>query len=946
MPSSIPSGTLLGEPTVAVADPAEAQALSRLSRKNNGREKNGRHGRPSGRPLQNIALVAVMIAGISSLVLAHCGVWAIAAATLLSPALLGRPNRTGRQLLVLAFTVGMFVAATDYVAWRVGVTNWAAWLLAAPLLVAEVFGIVHAVGLMQTVWPRSLTTSHHDANTSDQPIFILVPTVNEGVEVLAGTLAAARVARDEYLVEHPSANVRIVVCNDGRVARYENWMQVDEFVSAEGLESVTRTIGGGAKAGNLENARQLLGIIGDAILIIFDADQQAYPDFLLRTVHELDDSRVAWVQTGQFYSNIESPVARWAEHQQAIFYSVLLPGKSTLNSAFICGTNVVIRAAALDEIGGFPQDSVTEDFAASLELHNRWRSVFVAGKLAEGLGPMDLPAYLKQQDRWAVGTLGTLRTHFGMLISPRRTGMTVQQRVQYLLAQTHYLTGLKDLIFVLAPIIFLLTGTPAVVGADIAGLLSHFVPYFVLSQTAFWLIVGKRSSLRGILIGFASFPVLLISLVTVIMGRKVAFRITSKQRTNRIGLWHLAPHALGFVTCVLALLVVSTRGSVTPAEIVTIFWVSYTGMMFAGVLYLGARDIASSRALNPARRARRKMTLSRSARYALGGVVVILVVSAAVPLPAHAASPYVVPSTRAGNLRLGASLPGYATASDVSTAFPNGLDVVGRTQSIDERFDTAWAAQLTRAGTTPWLTLILGNGKKALDSNLLGMSNGLDDPMITRWAAAMRDFGRPMYLTMLPAVDVRWSTTTAVSQGGIPEDVPRAWARLRHVLDAVGADNVALAWAPALPASDQQFAPPESQIDVVIITLYSYPGSTWADPAETLAAVERRHRNKPIIIEVAAAGTPKRKATWLRSVAKAAVDDHAVRALLYHDSDPGWQGPTTSAAHAKAWLISSDEWSQSVFAQLETSGSVSNMPFAAPLVSAPVIRPAQSGDPG
>ena len=53
-----------------------------------------------------------------------------------------------------------------------------------------------------------------------------------------------------------------------------------------------------------------------------------------------------------------------------MFYNLLCPGKMLINSAFICGTNVVIRATALDEIGGLPQISVTEDFAASIALHH------------------------------------------------------------------------------------------------------------------------------------------------------------------------------------------------------------------------------------------------------------------------------------------------------------------------------------------------------------------------------------------------------------------------------------------------------------------------------------------------------------------------------------------------------------------------------------------------
>src|SRR5260370_5050524 len=146
--------------------------------------------------------------------------------------------------------------------------------------------------------------------------------------------------------------------------------------------------------------------------------------------------------SGQYYANLDNPVSRWADDQQSMFYNLLCPGKAALNAAFICGTNVVIRAAALDEIGGLPQDSVTEDFAASIALHPSWRSFYLTDVLATGLQPLDVPSYLKQQGRWALGTMSVFRTHWREIFLPKKQGLRIGQRVQYFLACTHYLCGL------------------------------------------------------------------------------------------------------------------------------------------------------------------------------------------------------------------------------------------------------------------------------------------------------------------------------------------------------------------------------------------------------------------------------------------------------------------------------------------------------------------------
>src|SRR4029077_20356444 len=221
---------------------------------------------------------------------------------------------------------------------------------------------------------------------------------------------------------------------------------------------------------------------------------------------------VGWVQTGQYYANLDNPVSRWADDQQSMFYNLLCPGKAAMDAAFICGTNVVIRAVALDEIGGLPQDSVTEDFAASIVLHPRWRSIYLNQVLATGLGPLDLPSYLKQQRRWALGTLGVFRTRWRDIFLPKKGGLRLGQRVQYFLACTHYLCGLRDLLFIVIPILFIFTGVPAVRTATLSDYLWHFLPYAILAIAAMWYAARCVTGLRGVVIGFGSFPALLGSL--------------------------------------------------------------------------------------------------------------------------------------------------------------------------------------------------------------------------------------------------------------------------------------------------------------------------------------------------------------------------------------------------------------------------------------------------
>lgn len=52
------------------------------------------------------------------------------------------------------------------------------------------------------------------------------------------------------------------------------------------------------------------------------------------------------------------------------------------------GTNFMIRAEAWQEVDGFPEHTVTEDFAMGIELTlRRWRCIFVPAALAIGEAP-------------------------------------------------------------------------------------------------------------------------------------------------------------------------------------------------------------------------------------------------------------------------------------------------------------------------------------------------------------------------------------------------------------------------------------------------------------------------------------------------------------------------------------------------------------------------------
>jgi hypothetical protein len=237
--------------------------------------------------------------------------------------------------------------------------------------------------------------------------------------------------------------------------------------------------------------------------------------------------------------------------------------------------------------------------------------------------------------------------------------------------------------------------------------------------------------------------------------------------------------------------------------------------------------------------------------------------------------------------------------------------IVGRVQDITDNFDRTWADTLAQREERPWVTLLFRlPGGLAYMSSLPGIANGVYDEMLQRWSLQIGEYAKPVYLTILPQVDRNWSVSSAVANNGIPQDVSNAWLHVRQVFDDHGVKNVAWVWAPADPIHDQAFAPPTSVIDVVALSMISYPNTAWVNPQETLAALVQHYPGKPLFVEVSAAGAPAQKAAWLLQVGAAIARTPTVRAFIYHEGAPDLY-PT--AQQNQIWSLASDEPSLKAF---------------------------------
>jgi cellulose synthase (UDP-forming) len=399
------------------------------------------------------------------------------------------------------------VAVVAYLVWLLRPERVGNPFLFALLLVAELFNIAQAVGFWWTCVRRGRRRRPLPPPLPATSVDVFIPTYDEPIEVVEATIVAATALR--------GASVTVAVLDDG------NRDEMRVLAAHHGARYVRRTLHRGAKAGNINHA---LGRTTAPFVLVLDCDHVARADLLEQTLPRFGDERVAYVQTPQYYANAATnTIASASWSQQALFFGPIARGKAAHDSMFCCGTNVVFRREALDEVGGFPETSVTEDFELSVRLHELgWRSAYVPRVLASGLGPEDLGSYVTQQHRWARGCLGAIP-------AIARSRLPVRQKLQYLLSASYFLSGWAVMVYLALPVIRITTGAQPLAGTAADGFLMAFAPYFALAIATVASVGAGSYTFAAYSLATSTFWIHVHATYASVRSRPSRFVVTPKQ---------------------------------------------------------------------------------------------------------------------------------------------------------------------------------------------------------------------------------------------------------------------------------------------------------------------------------------------------------------------------------------------------------------------------------
>ena len=387
------------------------------------------------------------------------------------------------------------------------------------LLLAEAYAfLILFLGYFQTIWPLRRAPVSLPENTGDWPhIDVLIPTYSEPLDVVRFTALGA------LNMDWPADKIHIYILDDGRRREFER------FAFEAGIGYKTRSDNTFAKAGNINAA---LKTLTSPLVAIFDCDHVPTRSFLQMTVGWfLRDPKLAMLQTPHhFYSpdpferNLEQ--FRVIPNEGELFYGVVQDGNDFWNATFFCGSCAVLRRSALDDVGGIAVETVTEDAHTSLRMQmNGWSTAYINIPQAAGLATERLSAHVGQRIRWARGMIQILRTD-NPLFAP---GLTFPQRVCYFNAMCHFLYAVPRLIFLTAPLIFLLLNHTNIPGYW-AAILAYALPHLTLSNVTNSRIQGEhRHSFWNEIYETVLSPYILLPTVMALINPKLGkFNVTAK----------------------------------------------------------------------------------------------------------------------------------------------------------------------------------------------------------------------------------------------------------------------------------------------------------------------------------------------------------------------------------------------------------------------------------
>lgn len=481
-----------------------------------------------------------------------------------------------RKILIISNSI----ISIFYILWRlttIPINNGiVSFILGMCLFLAEIIGLVSFFNfqyLFIKKYKLEKKNLEDFCSTSIPSVDVLICTYNEPISLLKKTIVAS------LKINYPCNKFKVYVCDDGHRD------ELKDLCNRYSVGYITRENNEGAKAGNINNA--LKHITGD-LFAVLDADMIPKKDFLNKTVGYFASDNTAFVQTPQVYYNQDMYQYNFKENipnEQDFFMRDIEEARASRNAVLHVGTNAVFRKKYVEEIGGYPTCSITEDMAVGMLLQSKgYDTVFVNEVLVLGLSATTFSELVKQRDRWCRGNLQVIKK-FNPLFTK---GLNLPQKIAYLDGVVYWFSSIQKMIYIFCPLIFLLFGK-LIINANASNLFFIFTPY-LLGQILIFktLSPNTRSLTWAHFYEIAMAPHISFSVLKEMLFLKTKFNVTSKDIVNDRKYFQFKVALPHIIICILSILswftgyILLSNGKIELfAYIINITWSIYN---FIGAL--------------------------------------------------------------------------------------------------------------------------------------------------------------------------------------------------------------------------------------------------------------------------------------------------------------------------------------------------------------------------
>ena len=362
--------------------------------------------------------------------------------------------------------------------------------------------------------PLDFGTRYKD-RMPDKVLTVLVSCYNEPAEIIEKTLKSIR----------ETFSGKVILVDDSTVGYDLNRKIALKYRVAHYRRGNRR----GFKAGALND---IMRFVRTEYIALLDSDAMPTQSFF--DIGLAYARRYEVVQFPQYYYNRNrNTVSKGSYAQQIPFMYRIMPLRSSRNSAFMLGTNLIFNRKSIEDLGGFDEHSVTEDLSTSVKFHEKGnRSIYITRNTVMNMAPESLRSYFIQQKRWSTGTIGVFRS----FITDRRRSLKVHRYADYLIGSSWYLYGFVFPLLASSVFIFSIFRISFIF---VNALLYYtlYLPFLLLSFGIYYLTIvqtghGVKELFYNLSFNAVSFPIYAKGVIKGLSGSKYQFERTPKDKSN------------------------------------------------------------------------------------------------------------------------------------------------------------------------------------------------------------------------------------------------------------------------------------------------------------------------------------------------------------------------------------------------------------------------------